>query len=208
MSMNNADTLAAPDPRIAFFDQLAPLWASECSHPEAALRRLAELNEHLGLAPGQELLEVGCGTGQFTGWLASTVAPGRVVAVDFSPGMLAEARRRSLPAEFRLLDICSNERLADRFDVVLCFNAFPHFRQKPTALRQMARSLKPRGRLLILHLAGSAQINTFHQNLNAPVCNDLLPSPDKWPELLKSAGLRLASLVDQPDLFFLKAVTA
>lgn len=198
--------LEAADPRIAFFDQLAPRWDRESSHPEEALRRLTELNGRLGLAPGQELLEVGCGTGQLTGWLANTVAPGRVVAADFSPAMLAEARRRNLPAKFRLLDICSDEPLTDRFDVVLCFNAFPHFRQKPTALRQMARSLKPGGRLFILHLVGSAEINAFHQNLNGPVCNDLLPSPDKWPDLLESAGLRLASLVDQPDLFLLQAL--
>ena len=162
----------------------------------------------LGLAPGQDLLEVGCGTGQITGWLVNTVAPGRVIAVDFSPAMLAAARRRNPSADLRLVDICSGEPLRDRFDVILCFSAFPHFRQKSTALRQMAHSLKPDGRLFILHLAGSAAINDFHQKLSAPVCRDLLPAPDKWPDLLEASGLRLSSLVDQPDLFLLKAVPA
>jgi len=203
--MNTSTALQTADPRIDFFNGLAPRWDQECSHPDQTLRRLAELNGRLALAPGQDLLEVGCGTGQLTGWLANTVAPGRVVAVDFSPAMLAEARRRSLPAEFRLVDICSDEPLTDRFDVVLCFNAFPHFRQKPAALRQMARALKPGGRLLILHLVGSAEINAFHQNLDAPVCNDLLPASDQWPNLLEAASLHLTSLVDQPDLFLLKA---
>ena len=193
------------DPRIAFFDRLAPRWDQECSNPEETLRRLNELKGRLGLAPGQDLLEVGCGTGQITGWLASAVAPGRVVAVDFSPAMLAQARQRNLSAEFRLLDICSPEPLLDRFDIVLCFHAFPHFRRQCAALRHMARSLKPGGRLFILHLVGSAEINTFHQKLEHPVCHDLLPSPEKWPDLLEAAGLALASMVDQPDLFFLTA---
>jgi hypothetical protein len=90
--------------------------------------------------------------------------------------------------------------------VVFCFNAFPHFRQKPAALRQMAQVLKPGGSLFILHLVGSVEINAFHQNLDAPVCNDQLPSPEKWPDLLGAAGLCLSSFVDQPDLFLLKAL--
>jgi ubiquinone/menaquinone biosynthesis C-methylase UbiE len=203
--MNTSRPAGAADPRVAFFDQLAPRWDKECSHPDEIIRRLTELNGSLGLAPGRDLLEVGCGTGQLTAWLANTVAPGRVVAVDFSPGMLAQARQRNPPAEFRLLDICSDEPLTDRFDVVLCFNAFPHFRDKPAALRRIARGLKPGGRLLIVHLVGRAELNAFHQKLSGPVCRDLLPSPDEWPDLLGAAGLGLASLTDQSGLFLLKA---
>jgi ubiquinone/menaquinone biosynthesis C-methylase UbiE len=196
------------DPRIAFFDRLAPCWDQDCSHPGQTLRRLAALKQKLGLAPGQDLLEVGCGTGQITGWLLQAVAPGRVVALDFSPGMLAQARRRNAAAEFHRADICSGQLRLGRFDIALCFNAFPHFRHMPAALRHLARSLKRAGRLLILHLMGSAELNAFHQRLHDPVCRDLLPSTDEWPALLESSGLRLDSLVDQADLFLLKAVSA
>jgi len=197
--------VGAVDPRVAFFDQLAPRWDAECSHPAETLRRLAELNGSLSFLPGHDLLEVGCGTGQLSGWLASTVAPGRVVAVDFSPGMLAEARRRSLPVEFLLLDICSEPVPARQFDRVLCFNAFPHFRDKPAALRHLAASLKPCGRLIIVHLAGSAELNCFHQKVDGPVSHDLLPSADAWPGLLAPHRLRQLSFVDQPGLFLFQA---
>jgi SAM-dependent methyltransferase len=52
----------------------------------------ALLGDLLRAFPGaRSLLEVGCGTGRFLGWLASTF---RVVGIDRSPGMLAEMRAR------------------------------------------------------------------------------------------------------------------
>jgi SAM-dependent methyltransferase len=198
-------TPGRPDPRIAYFDQLAPVWDTECSQPETTRQRLAALDGELGLAPGLRVLELGCGTGQITDWLAGRVRPGRVVGADFSPAMLAAARRRGVDAEFRLLDICAGEPAAGEFDLVLCFNAFPHFRDQPLALRRITRCLKPAGGLTILHLAGSAQINTFHAGLREPVCHDRLPAAGDWPALLRQAGLDLASLTDREDLFLLRA---
>jgi ubiquinone/menaquinone biosynthesis C-methylase UbiE len=206
--MNQSAAERAADPRLEFFNQLAPRWDAECSNPEDTLHRLASLNGRLALAPGHHLLEIGCGTGQVTGWLADAVAPGRVVAADFAPEMLAEARRRNPNAEFLLLDICADQPPPAAFDVILCFNAFPHFRDKPAALRHIARSLKAGGNLIILHLVGSAQINAFHQSLTGPVSRDLLPAPAAWPNLLATSGLRLVSLVDQSDLFLLTAALA
>ncbi len=193
------------DPRIAFFDGLAPVWDQECSHPAATLERLEALDGDLGLKPGQDVFEVGCGTGQITGWLADRVRPGRVVAADFSPAMLAQARARGLGVELRQMDICFEEPARDRFDVVLCFNAFPHFRDQPAALRQIVRHLRPSGRLLVLHLTGSAKLNAFHGGLREPVCHDWLPPAGAWPSLLGGAGLRLESVIDREDLFLMTA---
>jgi len=206
--MNQTAPPESADPRIDFFNQLAPRWDQECSHPEETLRRLADLDGRLPLVRGDHLLEIGCGTGQITGWLAAAVAPGRVVAVDFAPEMLAQARRRQVDADFLLLDICADQPRPAFFDTVFCFNAFPHFRDKPVALRHMALGLKPGGKLLMLHLVGSAEINAFHQSLTGPVSHDLLPPLSAWSALLAASGLRLLSLVDQPDLFLLTATQA
>lgn len=196
---------AGADPRVAFFDQLAPIWDHECSQPATMLARLEGLNGELGLRPGMSVLELGCGTGLITGWLEAQVRPGRVVGADFSPAMLAEARRRGLAAEFQALDICATAPEAAAFDLVLCLNAFPHFRDQPAALRHIARALKPAGRLIVLHLAGSAHINTFHAGLREPVCHDRLPGAEAWPALLAPAGLAAERLTDREDLFLLQA---
>jgi len=195
----------APDPRIAFFDQQAPTWDQCGPDPATTLRRLQELSAELGLRPGLDVLEIGCGTGQITGWLAESVRPGRVVAVDFSPAMLERARARVVNAEFQLLDICGAQPLGARFDLVLCFQAFPHFRDREAALRQIARGLRPGGRLVVLHLAGSAQLNAFHGQLGGAVGGDHLPEASRWPEILEPWGLRVTESVDREDLFLVKA---
>lgn len=204
--MKQIPTAAAPpDPRIAFFDRLAPVWDAECSQPAAMLARLEALDGELGLAPGMDLLEIGCGTGLITGWLAGRVRPCRLVSADFSPAMLDQARRRGHAAEYWELDICADGPARRRFDAVFCFNAFPHFRDPPAALRQIRRLLKPGGGLAILHLAGSAQINAFHASLSGPVCQDRLPAATEWPALLRAAEMELARFTDREDLFLLQA---
>jgi ubiquinone/menaquinone biosynthesis C-methylase UbiE len=204
--MNTTPTAtAAADPRIAFFDRLAPVWDTECSRPEEMLRRLEALDGELGLAPGLDLLEIGCGTGLISGWLAGKVHPGRVVAADFSAAMLDQARQRGRAADYWELDVCAEGPVPESFDAVLCFNAFPHFRDQPAALRQIRRLLKAGGCLTVLHLAGSAQINAFHASLREPVCHDRLPAAAEWPVLLRSAGLELSLLTDREDLFLLHA---
>lgn len=199
---------AAPDPRIAYFDQLAPRWDTQCSQPAAVLQRLTELRPRLPFQPGHRLLEVGCGTGQITGWLAETVAPGRVTAMDFSPAMLDLARARGVVADFYQGDICQGPPPGGPFDVALCFNAFPHFRDQDAALRHLAAALRAGGQLVVLHLCGSEALNQFHHQLNPPVNHDHLPPLDCWPLMLRDAGLVYAEGVDQPDLFLIRAVRA
>jgi len=201
-----SERVVAPDPRIAFFDHHAPMWDSDANEVAQTLAHLQALRERLGFRAGQDVLEIGCGTGRITNWLAHTVYPGRVVAADFSRAMLAEARARGVAAEFRLMDICGEAPTEDTFDVAFCFNAFPHFRNQLRALRNIRRLLKPNGELVILHLIGSRQLNAFHARLSHPVCHDHMPQPDVWPEMLVLAGWQLLSLTDEPHLFLLRAV--
>ena len=196
-------TTAEIDSRVAFFDDHAASW--DRHGPGDTLQRLDELKCRLGLQPGHEVLEVGCGTGQITDWVAKAVYQGRVVAIDFSPAMLAQALTRKVRAEFRLMDICRETATSELFDTVLCLNAFPHFRDKPAALRQIQRHLKPTGQLVVLHLAGSAQLNALHQRLPDPICRDLMPSIQEWPGLLSQASLQITTFDDRADLFLLKA---
>ncbi len=193
------------DPRIAYFDGLADRWDT-CGQDQAAtLRRLEELSGLLALQPGQDLLEVGCGTGQITGWLASRVSPGRVVAIDFAEAMLEQARRKNVPAEFRCTDVCCDGLGEHCFDVILCFHSFPHFRDQPAAVQNLARALRRDGRLLVMHLAGSAQVNAFHDQVGGAVGGDHLPHDGMWNPLLRNAGLEVRCCEDREGLFLLVA---
>lgn len=193
------------DPRIAFFDRHAPNWDTSGPDPAQTVQRLNELRDKLALKSGQDVIEIGCGTGQITGWLADLVKPGRVVAIDFSPAMLKRALNKNIKADFVLMDICSEVPFSDCFDVALCFHSFPHFRDKGKALSNIYKMLKIGGSLIVMHLCGSAQLNEFHKNVGDVVGSDYLPGLREWDELLKSAKLNIAEAEDRPDLFFVRA---
>ena len=195
-----------PDPRIAFFNHHAHGWDDNPHSNANILHRLTHLRGRLGLHPGLQLLEVGCGTGFITGWLCDCVGASQVTAIDFSCAMLDQARAKGVAAAFQQLDICQQSPADAAFDLALCFQSFPHFRDPRAALINVARSLRQHGRLMVLHLVGSQEINRFHRHVGGAVGGDLLPARHEWPELLGHAGLRMQSLEDRPDLFLLEAV--
>ncbi len=199
-------TPGSADPRVAFFDQQASRWDDDLAAQTRTLDRLTGLRERLGLRAGMDVLEVGCGTGQITGLLVDWTHPGRVTALDFSPAMLARARAKGIAADFLEWDICVAAPTRSAFDVALCFHSFPHFRDRAAALRHLAASLKPGGRLWVVHLAGSAEVNAFHQQAGAVVAHDLLPAADEWAVLLGAAGLRPESCEDRADQLLVGAV--
>jgi len=199
---NTSDT----DPRIAFFDRQAETWDLNGPDVKTTIHRLEELGELLALRPGQDLLEVGCGTGQITAWLADQVKPGKVTGIDFSEAMLIKARSKAIDARFMRRDVCTDSLGQHGYDVVLCFHSFPHFRDKQAALKNIAQALRPLGSLIILHLKGRREVNDFHDGVGGAVEGDHLPNEQEWDRLLEQAGLRRVHLIDRKNLFFLKAI--
>jgi ubiquinone/menaquinone biosynthesis C-methylase UbiE len=108
------------------------------------------LVEDLAVAPGERVLDVGCGTGRLAEHIAGKVGPtGYVLGVDPLPFRIALARARARPGlEFRVGDAYDLAALFDGgFDVV-CLNAVFHWLPEKTGpLRQFARVLRPGGRL-------------------------------------------------------------
>jgi ubiquinone/menaquinone biosynthesis C-methylase UbiE len=196
--------MSMADPRIAFFDRLAGTWDTEEQNPAETIHRLETFSDLLALQPGENLLEVGCGTGQLTGWLASCVHPGRVVAIDFSPAMIRRASSKG-GGEFRVADVCQDDLGHKEFDVALCFHSFPHFRDQPAALHNLVRCLKADGRLIVMHLRGRTEINAFHGSVGGAVGGDFLPADDHWEKWLAKAGFKTVQMIDEPELFFLRA---
>jgi ubiquinone/menaquinone biosynthesis C-methylase UbiE len=198
--------MSNPDPRIAYFNDLAARWDQQEPSAEAMVQHLERHADLLRLRPGEALLEVGCGTGKTTGHLVDRVGPNRVTAIDFAPAMVDAARGKAIPASFRCADVCRDDLGTAAYDVILCFHSFPHFRDQAAALCRLASALRPTGRLLVMHMVGREPLNRFHGQLNGPVRGDRLPDADTWEALLNRAGLQLAQWIDRDDLFFLEAI--
>jgi len=103
---------------------------------------------------GARILDLPCGYGRHAALLARRGF--RMVGVDLSPAMLAEARRRFAEGprlRFRRDDMRRIE-FREEFDAVInLYTSFGYFTptQNVTALRRMARALRPGGRLLVDH---------------------------------------------------------
>ncbi len=123
-------------------------------------RRNRALNDAVyeALAPRADdaILDIGCGGGYLAARLARTLTQGRMVGVDHSPEVLrfGAERHRKLIARNRLtLRQAEAEQLpfADGEFVKVCStNAMFYFADPPAAVREMARVLRPGGRLVLM----------------------------------------------------------
>ena len=106
----------------------------------------------LGLA-GRDVVEIGCGTGRNTEWLAERAAS--VLAVDFSEGMLrqASARVRSRNVRFIQHDIRNVWPVADASaDVVIAMLVLEHIERVEPIFAEAARVLRAGGELFACEL--------------------------------------------------------
>lgn len=109
---------------------------------------LRVLSKYLELLPGERILDVACGTGYWTRKLA--VSHGcSVVGVDLSEREIATARRHNSGAQCTYLTSPAESlALPDQsFDKIVSVCALEHFSSDTTALKEMARVLKPSGTL-------------------------------------------------------------
>lgn len=137
-------------------------------------KRIARLL--MGLSPGDGVLDVACGTGNFTREFARTVGPeGLAVGIDVSETMLARAVRdtRDAGLDGRVAYVRGDAAelpFRDRgFDAVCCFAALHLFADPMRALDRMAAVLTPGGRLAIFTSARgrSAPLRTFEGVMQA-----------------------------------------
>jgi ubiquinone/menaquinone biosynthesis C-methylase UbiE len=109
----------------------------------------------LGLSPGDGVLDVGCGTGNFSRDFARSVGPGGlVVGIDLSETMLARAVPDTSDAGLEQVAYVRGdaERLPFRdqsFDGVCCFAAINLFADPMAAIDSMTRVLTPGGRVAL-----------------------------------------------------------
>ncbi|HZW08249.1 MAG TPA: methyltransferase domain-containing protein, partial [Phycisphaerales bacterium] len=101
----------------------------------------------LGLKGDERILELACGTGIVTEKLAAALtAGGSLLASDLNPAMLQVARDRLAHAKgvtFQVIDGCSIPLPNSTFDAIACQYGVMFFPDKPAAMREARRVLRP-----------------------------------------------------------------
>ena len=133
----------------AWQDQAESVWGWQTPAGQVRSRRRARLFQELGrMTPHSLVLEIGCGTGEFTHQLAPHV--GHLHAIDLSPDLLAKATakvRATCPRASIAFEIqdAMNLRLPDnQFDTVFGCSILHHVDAR-LALAEVHRVLKPAG---------------------------------------------------------------
>lgn len=153
----------------AFFDRCASWWDADMIRNEPII---AKILDNAGVTAGVHILDVACGTGVlFPDYLQRGAKS--VTAIDISPEMAKLAA-----AKFPQVDVvCGDVEYYDfgwQFDVVMVYNAFPHFPDPAGLVRTLARLVKPGGRLSIAHGMSRAQLQQHHAGRAAQVSIDLI----------------------------------
>jgi demethylmenaquinone methyltransferase/2-methoxy-6-polyprenyl-1,4-benzoquinol methylase len=158
----------------------------------------------LGLPEGSTVLDLACGTGDLAALIVRR--GGRVIGSDLSSGMLA-ARHHQFPAVQS--DAAALPVATGSMDGVVCGYALRNFTDLPASLAEVARILRPGGRLAVLEVASPDNpiirrgfdvwfgrcvpaIGGLLSNADAyrylPRSTAYLPPPDELRQMLTAAG--------------------
>ncbi|MEO8464347.1 MAG: class I SAM-dependent methyltransferase [Gammaproteobacteria bacterium] len=114
---------------------------------------LAATAEHAGLADGQRILELGCGWGSLTLWMAERYPHARITAVSNSHSQRTyietELGSRGLTNVQVVTTNVAELQCAERFDRVVSVEMFEHLRNWPEMFRRVSGWLEPHGRFFM-----------------------------------------------------------
>jgi demethylmenaquinone methyltransferase/2-methoxy-6-polyprenyl-1,4-benzoquinol methylase len=153
----------------AFFDRCAAWWDADMIRNEPII---AKILDNAGVRAGVDVLDVACGTGVlFPDYLGRNVAS--VTGIDISSEMAKLAAAKFPQATVVCGDV-EAYAFEKQFDVVMVYNAFPHFPDPAQLVRTLAGLVKPGGRLSIAHGMSRAQLQQHHAGRAAAVSIDLI----------------------------------
>ena len=165
--------------------------------------------EKMRLAPGDNVLDVGCGAGWLSRRLGKLVPQGRVVGMDVSDEMIRHARRASV--EFENLMFVTGEVQEipwepNFFSHAISVESSYYWPDPAAGIRDIFRVVKPSGSAWIL-------INYYRDNPHCHQWGDLLAvnthllSAEEWSEFFRAAGFgyvgheRIADPSPSPEVY-------
>ncbi len=154
---------------ISFFDDFAPNWDNMNERSDEVI---AQILDNCGICEGTRILDVACGTGVlFPDYISRKAI---VTGIDISSEMVKRAKEK-FP---QIKVICGDAEkilFEEKFDVIMIYNAFPHFLSPEKLIENLAKVLKNGGRISIAHGASREEINKCHSGKPSKIS---IPLPD------------------------------
>jgi malonyl-CoA O-methyltransferase len=177
-------------------------WARVYDHDANPLPALEEplVREAVGDVQGVQVLDLGCGTGRHALWLAAAGAV--VTAVDFSAGMLAEARRKPGAASVRFLvhDLADPLPFAvGEFALVVSGLVLEHLSDLGAFFRETRRVLRTGGRSVVSAMHPAMFLRGSQARFTDPDSGEVV-QPGSFPHQIGDfvmAALRAGFRIDE-----------
>ncbi len=150
-----------------------------------------QIVEAAGIAPGERVAEIGCGSGWFTFALEAAVRPrGMIYALDMQPAMLQILHAKSNGTE-RILTLPCGENTFElddgEVDVVFHANALHECEDPEKHLCEVHRVLKTGGRLIVI------EWNWAGEESQPGPPNKFRLEPDTVRDLVETAGFEVGT---------------
>ncbi len=148
-------------PTDFFLKVLGPQNKYSCCHWSDATKNLASAEEealritceHAGLRDGMDILELGCGWGSLTLWMARHYPHSRVTAISNSSSQGEHIRQRALRLGLDNVDVKTSDMndfaAEDTYDRIVSVEMFEHMRDYQTLFHRISNWLKPGGRFFM-----------------------------------------------------------
>ncbi len=158
--------------------------------PDSA-RHMAAL---LGLRGDEHVLDVACGTGNAALAIAPLLPRGRVIGVDFSSGMLEQARRKAAAQGIRNVEFIERNMQAlgfrDQFDVAVCAFGIFFVEDMDAQLAAIASAVRPGGRVMISNFQDGYMHPLRDLFVSRIAARGITMPPETWKRIAYEAGCR------------------
>ncbi len=154
----------------SFFDRLSSGWDA---HSHIDPKAIFSLLEKVGIGKDDRILDLGCGTGVLTPFLLSSTNE-EIIGLDVSAGMIEEAKKKyagEKRVRFINADFYSFEDEA--FDLIVCFDAYPHFLDPEGFAKKASSLVKDGGHVAIIHDCGRKALGHFHEGMDFTLSREL-----------------------------------
>lgn len=188
-----------------FFNSMADTWDETNRYDTDKIELMLNL---LFIKSGDQVLDVGTGTGVLLAPLLKRTPGECITAIDLAENMIERAKRKFQDSAvcFITADVTEHPLGSEIFDHVICYSVFPHLTEKSVAIGRFASALKPGGLLSVLHSSSKEKINGVHIHAGSRELHShyLLPAGEYVP-LLNKNGLREEIIIDNGELFMFSA---